>query len=66
MNCPLCDVPNVEECAYEVDIGVGVQRTVWGYVCSACGEIPVCYTCGCIGDDHARWCEGIKNINIEE
>ena len=59
MNCPVCNLGDVEECADEVDIGVGVQRFVWGYSCKNCGEIPVCRECGALGKDakeHFSWC----------
>lgn len=56
MNCPHCNDPRAEECADEVDIGVGVLKNVWGYDCPVCGQLPVCALCGAIGDDHAAWC----------
>ena len=62
MNCPLCNHPDCEECAHEVDIGVGVQRHVFGYDCPKCGQMTVCNTCGAIGDDHAKWCDGVKGM----
>ena len=69
MNCPVCKAPDVEECANEVDIGVGVQRFVWGYLCSKCGEIPVCSDCGCCGNepgDHFAWCRDVKSLRGRE
>jgi len=66
VNCPLCNCPDCVECADEVDIGVGIQRHVYGYECQHCGQIPVCNTCGAVGDDHAKWCGGIKEIHIHE
>lgn len=59
MKCPVCATEDAVECAEEVDIGVGVQKFVWGYDCPKCGEIPVCSECGACGDqpgDHFQWC----------
>jgi hypothetical protein len=56
MNCPRCDSPGCDECAEEVDIGVGVQRFVYGYECPKCGPIARCNICGTISDKHADWC----------
>lgn len=64
MNCPHCDAPGCEECADEVDIGVGVQRFVFGYDCPVCGQLPVCRTCGGIGDEHTKWCGGVKEVFV--
>ncbi len=50
MNCPICKNPKCEECADEVDIGVGVQRHVFGYECPDCGQLAVCSTCGVVGN----------------
>jgi hypothetical protein len=60
VKCPICGRVDTEECAEEVDIGVGVQRHIWGYVCATCGELPVCSHCGAVGDDakdHFMWCD---------
>lgn len=60
MNCPVCNNPCAEECADEVDIGVGIQKHVYGFECPVCGQIPVCSTCGGLGENHARWCNTVK------
>ena len=56
MNCPVCNNPNAEECAHEVDIGVGIQKHVYGYECPSCGQIAVCGRCGGVGTRHAEYC----------
>lgn len=57
MNCPKCNQSGATECADEVDIGVGIQKHVWGCECVECGQIEVNDCCGqweCHG--HAAWC----------
>ncbi len=56
--CPKCGAEGAVELAEEVDIGVGIQRHVYGYECSECGQIAVCISCG-MPDflPHAKWCE---------
>lgn len=56
MNCPICNRPNVEEHADEVDIGVGVQKHIYGYICDECGEIAVCPICGGLANQHSEYC----------
>jgi hypothetical protein len=53
--CPVCGNPEAEECAEEVDIGVGMQRHVWGFECPTCGQIPVHWCCGGV-NTHPAWC----------
>lgn len=60
MNCPKCNSPGAEECAEEVDIGVGTQRFVYGYECVICGQLVVCRTCGGVDTDHSTWCADVK------
>lgn len=60
VHCPTCGGP-AEEDVVEVDIGVGVQKHVTGYVCQRCGEIPVCSGCGGINGEHRSWCECLKD-----
>lgn len=67
--CPICGTTDAVECADEVDIGVGVQRFIWGYVCKQCGEIPVCRDCGaCIASpgDHMVWCRDVQILRGKE
>lgn len=61
VKCPICNGTNCEEQSDEIDIGVGIQRNVWGYICSNCGNIPVCYDCGAVGHEtpHHKWCKSI-------
>lgn len=57
MNCPKCNQPGATECADEVDIGVGIQKHVWGFECATCGQIAVLYCCGKLDfQGHAAWC----------
>lgn len=46
MNCPKCNQHGAEECADEVDIGVGIQKHVWGCECPACGQLAIHSCCG--------------------
>jgi predicted RNA-binding Zn-ribbon protein involved in translation (DUF1610 family) len=57
MRCPRCNLEGCEECAEEVDIGVGLQRFVYGYECPKCGALARCDTCGTITNEHAEWCQ---------
>ena len=60
MECPICHDPGCEELADEVDIGVGVQRYVYGYECPACGTLIRQACCGRLGDEHESWCNEAK------
>lgn len=61
MNCPKCNTPGAEELADEVDIGVGIQKHVYGYECLQCGQLSVCPHCGVLemenGSPHRAWCQ---------
>ena len=58
MKCPQCGNLKAEELSDEVDIGVGVLKTVYGYDCPDCGQISVASCCGVIGDQpHYSWCQ---------
>lgn len=60
-NCPKCNQSGCEILAHEVDIGVGIQRHVYGFDCATCGQISVCDECG--QPDflpHAKWCKENK------
>lgn len=59
MNCPICNKPNCEEIADEVDIGVGIQKYVYGYECQDCGQLSICHSCGGI-EEHNAWCPILK------
>jgi hypothetical protein len=57
VTCPLCNQKLAEELCDEVDIGVGVQKHVFGYECEACGQIGICSECGIPdGLPHASFC----------
>ena len=57
MNCPKCNQPGASECADEVDVGVGLQKHVWGYECPKCEAIAVCADCGALDfNGCAKWC----------
>lgn len=57
MICPNCNKPGAEECAEEVDIGVGIQKHVWGYDCPECGQISLLSCCGNLETHgHTNWC----------
>jgi hypothetical protein len=65
MNCPKCNQPGAIECADEVDIGVGVQKFVFGYECQQCGPIVVCRSCGAPDfQPHAKWCAEFPSIEF--
>lgn len=67
MNCPKCNQNCCEELAEEVDIGVGIQKHVFGYECEACGQFSVCNNCGAIeGVPHASWCHDFKTKMIND
>jgi hypothetical protein len=62
MKCPKCNQEGVEELSNEVDIGVGVQKFVYGYECPTCGQIGVCGECGALDFQlHSRWCSVLKH-----
>ena len=55
--CPKCNIEKCEECAVEVDIGVGIQKHVYGYECPKCGQISVCPECGALDfQPHRKFC----------
>lgn len=62
IKCPFCNNPKCEECADEVDIGVGIQKHVFGFDCPNCGQLTVCPGCGEIENPKAKetkhqvWC----------
>lgn len=58
--CPVCGKAQATVCSDEVDIGVGTLTRVWGYSCPTCGLIPVCQHCGGVADEHATWCEDLR------
>ena len=67
MKCPLCNLEGVMECAEEVDIGVGIQRHVYGWDCVNCGQIGICYKCGVPnGIPHAKWCSDLNPPQITD
>jgi len=54
--CPKCG-GLAEELAEEVDIGVGIQRHVYGAECPECGQIALCHGCGAWDfQKHMDWC----------
>jgi hypothetical protein len=63
VTCPKCHIGGAYELFDEVDIGVGVQKHVYGYDCPLCGQIGVCASCGALDfRPHASWCETAKSI----
>ena len=57
VECPKCGCKEAEEIVEEVDIGVGVQRFVVGYICPKCREFSICSGCGAPeGTACERWC----------
>ena len=58
MICPICKNPNTQECAEEVDIGVGTLKHVYGFDCPTCGQISICNQCGALEgfQSHALFC----------
>lgn len=63
MNCLICNKEGCSELANEVDIGVGVQRHIFGFECIECGQMSVCSVCGAIGEQpHRLWCSDFKMI----
>lgn len=62
MKCPRCG-DEAQELADEVDIGVGVQKRVYGCECPQCGQIGLCPYCGSWDfRPHLKWCEQVKNL----
>lgn len=60
MKCPKCGKEDADELANEVDIGVGIQKHIYGYECPDCGNISVCSSCGSLDfQPHADWCDEV-------
>lgn len=54
--CPGCGTP-MEPDIEEVDIGVGKQQHLVGYICPVCGPIAACSGCGEPRiSGHWSWC----------
>ncbi len=67
MTCPKCEKQAVEEIYEEVDIGVGIQRHLYGLFCPDCGEIAICSTCGMPDcKPHQPYCANLKSDLEEE
>jgi hypothetical protein len=62
MQCPTCGNKDAEELADEVDIGVGVQKHVYGCNCPDCGQLACCSTCGYWDGKHSTWC--LENYDV--
>lgn len=58
MRCPKCNAEGAEELADEVDIGVGIQKHVYGAECQMCGPLAICSRCGAWDfEPHRPWCK---------
>ena len=65
IDCPKCGKRQATEQAEEVDIGVGIQRHVYGYECPDCGLLVKCDNCGGIDNDHMKWCKEGKWLSTD-
>lgn len=62
--CKGCGGSDVEFVEDEVDIGVGVQTHILGYICGNCGPHTVCDTCGTWDvEPCASWCTQVKEAD---
>ncbi len=61
MKCPKCQKEGAAECTDEVDIGVGIQKHVFGAECEHCGQMSLCNACGAWDfETHQSWCPVLK------